>query len=96
MLFNTQATVHIVKIHIAIFSFFTMLYYSVGFEEHFECDRDSSEIFTPMYFSAIIHTGLGGECTPKTPTGRRIVAVHTLTSFTTTLMVLATWKRSHV
>jgi hypothetical protein len=95
-IFNAPATIHLIKVHFAIFVVFTLLYYSVGFEENFECNRDTNAPFSPIYFSAVVHTSLGfGDCGPKTPLGRRLVTVHTLISFVITMMVLGSWKFHH-
>jgi hypothetical protein len=95
-IFNAPATIHLIKVHFAIFVVFTLLYYSVGFEENFECNRDTDAPFSPIYFSAVVHTSLGfGDCGPKTPLGRRLVTVHTLISFVITMMVLGSWKFHH-
>jgi len=95
-IFNAPATIHLIKVHFAIFTVFTMMYYSVGFEENFECDRDTGAPFSPIYFSAVVHTSLGfGDCGPKTPLGRRLVTVHTLISFVITMMVLGSWRFHH-
>lgn len=96
MIFNSPATVALVKVHFVIFILFTSLYYYVDFPTNFECDRDTSSSFSPIYFSAVVHTSLGfGDCGPKTALGRRIVTAHTLISFMSTLLVLATWKSMH-
>lgn len=96
MLFDSPATIQLLRIHFLIFFIFTTLYYSVGFERHFVCDRDTASPFSPIYFSAVVHTSLGfGDCGPKTPLGRRLVTVHTLCSFVSTLLVIATWRSHH-
>jgi len=96
MIFNNPATILLVRIHLVIFVLFTGLYYYVGFPSNFECDRDTDSPFSPIYFSAVVHTSLGfGDCGPKTPLGRRIVTAHTMTSFMATLLVLASWKAMH-
>lgn len=95
-IFDAPATVHLIKIHFAVFVVFTFLYYAVGFSEHFECDRDTKAPFTPVYFSAVVHTSLGfGDCGPKTAVGRRLVTVHTMTSFIITMLVLGSWRFHH-
>lgn len=95
-IFNAPATSHLLKIHFAVFAVFTMLYYAVGFENHFECNRDTAAPFTPIYFSAVVHTSLGfGDCGPKTPVGRRLVSAHTMISFIITMLVLGSWRFHH-
>ncbi|MGA1563843.1 MAG: ion channel [Pontimonas sp.] len=92
-IFDSPATIHLIKIHFAIFCVFTMLYYTIGFEDNFSCNMDTGSVFSPIYFSAVVHTSLGfGDCTPKTTAGRRLVTVHTMVSFATTLLVLGSWR----
>lgn len=96
MLFDSPATIQIIRVHFAIFCIFTALYYSVDFPTHFVCDRDTNTPFTPIYFSAVVHSSLGfGDCGPKTALGRRLVTAHTLISFASTLLVLASWRSHH-
>lgn len=95
-LFNAPATIHLIKIHFAIFFIFTSLYYAVDFNKHFECSRDLYSSFTPIYFSAVVHSSLGfGDCTPKTLLGRRLVTFHTMVSFVLTMLVLGSWRFHH-
>lgn len=83
----------IVGANLVIYILFTMLYFSMGMEEHFVYNNTSikrSPLLDTIYFSAIAHTTTGfGDITPKTDLAKALTALHVLSAWGTTLVLSA-------